>query len=277
MISFDLSNEQKILKQKFHRIAESQLRPLVLSVDQEAPGPIDLHFFKIMVQENLNALIIPKEYGGKGLDCVTLAILIEEISWGSVDFSSIYQANLHAIKTLLIAGSQKQKAEFLTMMMDPKEGIASFCPTEPTGGLDSSSFSMTARLEKGSYVLNGVKNPVINAGDSRFYVVWANMSNDRGRSGINAFIVPGKSPGISYGRYYDKSGYRGVPVRMVTFKNVKVPKNNLIGPLGSGYLTLMQTAIGAGLLLERRVWGLPARQLRLPWNTRKNESLRAGR
>ena len=240
MIAFNLSEKQKALQQKFHTIAESKLRPLVVPVDQEAPGSIDSRYLQILARENLNALLIPREYGGKELDCVTLAIIIEEVTWGSGDFSSIYQTNLHTIKAMLIAGSHEQKAEFLPQMMDPKKGIASFCHTEFKGGSDSSSFTTTARLEKGCYVLNGTKNPVINAGDACCFIVWANMENDRGRSGINAFLVPRESAGISYGPYYDKSGYRGVPMRRVMFNNVKIPKNNLIGPLGSGYLTLMQ-------------------------------------
>jgi alkylation response protein AidB-like acyl-CoA dehydrogenase len=240
MISFDLSETQKILQNKFHKISETKLRPQLIPIEQKPPGQIDPVHLNVLAEENLNALFIPKKYGGKGLDNITLALLIEEIAWGSVDLSSIYLANLHAIKTLLIAGSEKQKNKFLPIMMNPKKGIASFCPTEPRGGSDSSFFETTARQEKGFYVLNGVKNPVINAGDASFYIVWANMENDQSRSGINIFIVTRDADGLSCGPYYDKTGYRGVPIRSVTFKDVRVSRDCLIGTMGSGYLTLMQ-------------------------------------
>jgi len=240
MIAFNLSEKQKNIQQKIHALAESKLRPLVVPVDQEAPGSIDSRYLQILAREKLNALLIPGEYGGKELDCVTLAIVIEELTWGASDFSSIYQTNLHAIKAMLIAGSHEQKAEFLPQMMDPKKGIAAFCHTEFKGGSDSSSFTTTAHPEKGFYVLNGTKNPVINAGDACFFMVWANMENDGGRSGINAFLVPRECAGISYGPYYDKSGYRGVPMSRLILNNVRIPRKNLLGPMGSGYLTLMQ-------------------------------------
>ena len=240
MISFDLSEAQKKLQSKFHKIAETKLRPILVPIEQKPPGPIDAGYLKILARENLNALFIPEKYGGKGLDNISVALLLEEIAWGSVDFASIYLANLHAIKTLLIAGSEKQKNKFLPLMMNPEKGIASFCPTEPRGGSDSSFFETTARQEKGFYILNGVKNPVINAGDASFYLVWANMENDQSRSGINIFIVPEGTDGLSYGPYYDKGGYRGVPIRPLILKDVCVSKDSLIGTIGSGYLTLMQ-------------------------------------
>ena len=109
MISFDLSEAQKKLQSKFHKIAETKLRPILVPIEQKPPGPIDAGYLKILAWENLNALFIPEKYGGKGLDNISVALLLEEIAWGSVDFASIYLANLHAIKTLLIAGSEKTK------------------------------------------------------------------------------------------------------------------------------------------------------------------------
>lgn len=240
MISFDLSETQKTLQSKFHKISKTKLRPQLIPIEQKPPGKIDPVYLNILAEENLNALFMPKKYGGEGLDNITIALLLEEIAWGSVDLSSIFLASLHAIKTLLIAGSEKQKTKFLPLMMKPAKGIASFCPTEPRGGSDSSLFETTARQEKGGYVLNGVKNPVINAGDASFYIVWANMENDQSRSGINIFIVSRDADGLSYGPYYDKTGYRGVPIRQVTFKDVRISRDCLIGTPGSGYLTLMQ-------------------------------------
>ena len=237
---FELSDEQKNLQQKFHKLAESHLRPLSLEIDQRPPGPIDSHFLRIMEKENFPALLIPEEYGGRPVDCITLAVILEELAWGSIDFVSIINATFHAIMTVLIGGTQEQKSIFLKQLLDSRGSVASFCPTEETGGSDSSSFSTLARKDDGQYILNGTKNPVINAGDCLFYVLWANLEEERDRSGINAFVVPGDAAGIKVGPYHDKSGMRGAPTASVIFDEVAVPRENLVGPLGSGYLLMMQ-------------------------------------
>ena len=241
MISFDLTKRQIHLREKFHIIAKSQLRPLLSELDRIKPNPMDHQLLEIIGKEHLNSLLIPKEYGGQQVDNVTLAIIMEEIAWGSPDLVSIYMANMHAIKTILIGGTKQQKAEILPLLLDSKGCVVSFCPEEGKGGSDSSSYSTTASEKNDVFVLNGTKKPVMNAGNSAFYMLWANMDDNKGRSGINAFIVPCNSAGITCGPYYDKSGYRNKPVASVSFENVRVPKRYLIGSAGSGYLLLMQT------------------------------------
>jgi len=236
----ELSEEQQKIQQKFHMIAESQLRPLSLDIDQKTPGPIDTHFLRILEKESFNSLLIPGEYGGNPIDVISLAVIEEELSWGSVDFISIINATFHAIMTILLGASPEQKSEFLPLMLNKAGAVASFCPTEEKGGSDSSFFSTLARLENDRYILNGSKSPVINAGDCLFYVVWANMEDDRGRSGINAFIVPADSEGITVGPYHNKSGNRGMPTAEVKFHETGIPRKNLIGQYGSGYLLMMQ-------------------------------------
>ncbi|MBI4765328.1 MAG: acyl-CoA dehydrogenase family protein [Deltaproteobacteria bacterium] len=240
MISFELSKEQKRLQDKFHKIAEFEIRPLAIDMDKKLPGPIDPSFLRILANNNLNALIIPREYGGKAVDSVTLALIEEELAWGSVDFISIINATFHALMTILIGGSKEQKSKFLPMMLSPAGAVASFCSTEEKSGSDSSSYSTLARFKNDRYILDGQKNPIVNAGDSLFNIVWANLENQKDRSGINAFIVPATTKGISIGPFHDKSGFRGMPAAMVSFSGASIPKNNLIGVPGSGYLLLMQ-------------------------------------
>lgn len=245
MISFELSERQRGLQQRLNAIGASRLRPTTMELDRAAPGPLDRNFLDILGQEGLISLLIPEEYGGQRVDGITLAVIIEELGWASTDFAAVFQSTLHAAKTILIGGSPEQKETFLPQLLAPEGRVAAFCPTEEQGGSDSSSFATTARLSGDRYILNGEKTPVINAGSALFYIVWANMDTDRGRSGINAFIVPGDTPGVTCGPYYDKSGHRGVPIAKVSFENVDVPKENLIGAPGSGYLLLMQ-AVDSG-------------------------------
>jgi alkylation response protein AidB-like acyl-CoA dehydrogenase len=148
---------------------------------------------------------------------------------------------MHAVSALLIGGSHDQKAAFFPLLMNHRGRPAGCCITEEKGGSDTTRFSTTAEADGDHYILNGTKSPVINAGDAAFYVVWANTGTGRGRGDINAFIVPGDSPGISIGPYHDKPGLRCAPSATVSFSNVKVPKSEMIGSPGSGYPLLVQS------------------------------------
>ena len=118
--------------------------------------------------------------------------------------------------------------------------MASCCITEEKGGSDISSFATIAEARGDNYVINGSKSTVINAGYAGFHVVWASSDTVKGRAGINTFIVPGDSPGITVGPYHDKPGLRGAPTASIHFHDVIVPKSNLIGLPCSGYYLLMQ-------------------------------------
>lgn len=240
MISFELSTEQKKLQQKIHRQAQ-KLHPLSLKVEAARPGPIDKNYRKIIAEEKLNSFIIPEEFGGRPLDQLTLSIVTEEIGFGCAGLASIYAATVHSVSALLIGGSPEQKKRFLPLLLRPADSVASCCITEEKGGSDTASFKTTATQEGDSYVINGEKVPIINAGNAVFYIVWASSDTGRGRAGINTFVIPKNTEGISVGPYQDKPGLRCAPTATVSFRNVAVPKSNLIGLPGSGYLLLMQT------------------------------------
>ena len=194
-----------------------------------------------MAEENLNAFIIPEQYGGKPCDRVTLSLIMEELGYGCAGFAGIFAQTLHAVSTLLIGGSPDQKKTFLPLLLKPAGAVASFCVTEEKSGSDTSSFATTAHLENDHYILNGSKSPIINAGNAAFYVVWANTDTKKGRAGINAFIIPQGTPGMSFSPHHNKPGLRTAPTTTIFFKDAKVPRSDLIAPPGSGYPLLMQT------------------------------------
>ncbi|OPL13319.1 MAG: hypothetical protein AVO39_03345 [delta proteobacterium MLS_D] len=275
MISFTLSEHQRELQQKFRETGELRLRPVAAEIDRAAPGPLDRRFLDILGSEGLISLLVPEEYGGQHVDAITLAVIIEELGWASTDFAAVFQSTFHAVKTILVGGSPEQKKRFLKELLAPSGRVAAFCPTEEQGGSDSSSFRTTARLSGDRYILNGEKTPVINAGSAAFYIVWANMDTDRGRSGINAFVVPGDTPGVTCGPYYDKSGHRGVPIATVTFDNVEVPKENLIGAPGSGYLLLMQTVDSGRAFVGASCVGLARAALEIALEHAKKRTIKS--
>ena len=240
MISLELSAEQKRTELKFMRLAK-KLHPLSLKIDAQQPGPIDPAYLDIIADQDLNAYMVPKQYGGRPLDFVTLSLVIEGLGYGCAGFASIYCVTMHAVSALLIGGSHDQKAAYLPLLLGHSGRPVGCCITEEKGGSDTSRFSTKADADGEHYIINGTKSPVISAGDAAFYVVWANTGTGRGRGDINAFIVPGDSPGISIGPYHDKPGLRCAPSATVTFSNVKVHKYDLIGAPGSGYPLLVQS------------------------------------
>jgi len=240
MISFELSAEQKKLQQRIHRRAE-RLQLLSLKVEAAKPGPIDKSYRRIMAEEKLNSFIIPEEFGGNPLDQLSLSIITEEIGYGCAGLASIYAATVHSVSALLIGGSLEQKKRYLPLLLRPADSVASCCITEEKGGSDTASFGTMAKQESDNYIINGEKVPIINAGNAVFYIVWASSDTGRGRAGINTFVIPKGADGISVGPYQDKPGLRCAPTATVNFRDVIVPRANLIGLPGSGYLLLMQT------------------------------------
>lgn len=241
MISFELSEDQKQIQHAMNTLAREKIRPRSLKIDSHSPDRIDEDYLRLIGDNGLNALFIPTPYGGTQLSWTSLALVMEELGYGDSGFAGIYAQTLHAVSTLLIGGSHEQKEAFLPQLLLSEGVVASFCATEKKSGSDTSSFDTTARLDGDYFILNGCKHPVINAGSSAFYVVWANTAADKGRAGINAFVIQNDTPGMSFSPYHNKLGIRSTPTATVFLENVKVPRNNLIGLSGSGYLLLMQT------------------------------------
>ena len=277
MISFELTKEQKALKDRLHRIAVDKIQPYSLEIDASKPGKIDKRYLEIIAQEKLNAFIIPERYGGRPLKWVTLSLVMEELGLGCAGFAGIYAQTLHVVSTILIGGSPAQKKEFLPLLLGPSGAVASFCLTEEKGGSDVSSFSTKALLEKDDYYrLNGSKTPIINAGDAVFYVVWANTgTGKKGLAEINAFIIPRDEQGMSFGPLHDKPGLRSAPTATVFLKDLNVPISNLIGPSGSGYLLFTQTIDRGRALVGSICVGLARAAIEMAIGFAKERTVRA--
>ncbi|MEN6359056.1 MAG: acyl-CoA dehydrogenase family protein [Smithella sp.] len=252
MISLEPTEKQLTLQEHFRRLAVKRLQPQSIRIDVAKPAGVDPDYLAVIAEENLNAFLIPEAYGGKPLDWMSLAILFEELGAGCAGFAAVYAQTFHSIAALLIGGSEEQKKRFFPHLLPPGGRVASFCVTEEKSGSNTSSFSTSFSRKEKFFILNGDKEPIINAGKSRFYVVWANEEGTKNRAGISTFLIPAKTAGLGFGPYHDKPGFRPAPTAAVHFKNVRIPEGNMIGPAGSGYLLLMQIldwgrALGAAI------------------------------
>ena len=182
---------------------------------------------------------IPEEYGGPGLDYVTGCIIEEEMGWGCSGIGTSLTCNGLATAPIVIGGSEETKKKYLgALTEEPK--LASFCLTEPDAGSDVSGMKTTAVRQGDKYVLNGSKCFITNGGYADYFTVYAKTDKDAGHKGISAFVVE-KEWGVTVDKKEDKLGQRASNTATVTFNDVEVPAENLLGEENKGFKLAMMT------------------------------------
>jgi acyl-CoA dehydrogenase len=236
MIGFELTPEQKTLQEKARRFSEEVILPVATQHDQKGTFPLDV--MEKAHQQGFFTPLVPKKYGGKGLGVLDNCIISEELAAGCMGiYVSIFVSTL-ALYPIIRFGTEEQKERFLRPFCS-KFSIASYCLSEVTVGSDPASMRTTAVLEGDHYLLNGTKMWITNGGYADFYLVFATTDPQKRHKGIISLIVPSKLEGIVPGEPIDKMGQRASNTTSVVFKNVKVPKENLLGGEGEGFKKAM--------------------------------------
>jgi acyl-CoA dehydrogenase len=236
MIGFDLTPEQKNLQEKAWRFSKEVILPVAAKHDRDGTFPLDI--MEKAHQEGFFTPLVPKKYGGQGLGLLDTCIISEELAAGCMGiYVSIFVSTL-ALYPIIKFGTEDQKERFLKPFCS-KFSIASYCLSEVTGGSDPASMRTTAVLDGDHYLLNGAKMWVTNGGYADFYVVFATTDPSKKHKGIISLIVPSNVEGLSHGEPIDKMGQRASNTTSLTFKNVRVPKENLLGGGGEGFKKAM--------------------------------------
>ena len=236
MIGFDFTPEQKGLQEKARRFSQEVILPVAAKHDQDGTFPLDI--MEKAHREGFFTPLVPKKYGGQGLGLLDTCILSEELAAGCMGiYVSIFVSTL-ALYPIIKFGTEDQKERFLKPFCS-KFSMASYCLSEVTGGSDPASMRTTAVLDGNHYLLNGAKMWVTNGGYADFYVVFATTDPAKKHKGIISLIVPSHLDGLSHGEPIDKMGQRASNTTSLTFKNVKVPKENLLGGGGEGFKKAM--------------------------------------
>jgi len=238
VISFELTEEQQALQEMAHSFAEKEMRPKAAFYDREEKFPEDV--MKKAFEAGFLTCNVPVEYGGGSLTDLEMAIISEELAWGCAGMYTTMMANSLAFTPIILYGTEDQKKKFLTPFSQ-KMAFASYCLTEREAGSDTSAIKTIARKEGSDYVLNGSKCFITNGGVASLYVVFANAAPEKGARGISAFMVPRETPGISVGKIEDKMGHRASNTAEIFFEDVRVPAENMLGRVGSGFLIAMRT------------------------------------
>ncbi len=238
-MNFDLTNDQKMLQDQVKKFADSVLAPVAPDIDKSAEFPWDN--IKKMAKLGLLGIIIPEEYGGAGFDYISLAIAIEEISRACASTGVIVAVNNSLVGyPIMKFGSEEQKKKYLPLLCKG-EKLGAFGLTEPNAGSDVAAMESTARLDGDTYILNGTKRFITNAGEAGIYVVFAYTNKELKHKGISTFIVERDIPGFSLGKHEDLMGIRATANCELIFEDARIPKESLLGKEGEGFKICMNT------------------------------------
>lgn len=237
-MSFQLSEEQVMFRETVDRLAREHVQPRAQEIDETGEFPWDI--VKLFSQNGLMGVGMPASLGGGGADLLTFCLAVEEVAKYCATSALIIAAQHLGAMPILIAGSPEQQEKFIPPVASG-EKLSAFALTEPEAGSDAGGTKTRAILDGEFYRLQGTKVFITNGGLAKTLVVFASTNPQEGTKGVSAFIVDGESSGLSVGRIEHKMGIRGSQTAMLSFDDVRVPKNQLLGQEGDGFKIAMRT------------------------------------
>lgn len=251
---FKTTEAHEEFRQMIRKFAEEEVKPYAFMMDQNNEFPTEA--VKKLGEMGLMGIPYPKKYGGAGLDVLSYAIAVEELSRVDGGTGVILSAHVSLGSWPIFQyGTEEQKQKYFVPLAKG-EKIGAFGLTEPNAGSDAGGTETTA-VDKGDhYLLNGGKIFITNAPKADTYVVFAVTTPDIGTKGISAFIVEKGWEGFEFGDHYDKMGIRSSSTAELIFNDVKVPKENLLGKEGDGFKIAMSTLDGGRIGIASQALGI---------------------
>ena len=242
------------LQTMYREFAQEQVQPLAAEIDKTERFPEET--VAAMAEMGLLGIPFPEEYGGAGMDNLSYAQCVEELSKVCASTGVIVSAHTSLGSTpIYLFGTEEQKKKYLVPLASGQK-LGAFGLTEPGAGTDASGQKTTAVLEGDHYVLNGSKVFITNAGPADIYIVMAMTDKTKGNHGISAFIVEKGFPGFSIGKHEEKMGIRASSTCELIFENCIVPKENLLGEEGKGFKIAMMTLDGGRIGIAAQALGI---------------------
>ncbi len=240
MFEFNFSEEQLMLRDMVKDFTNNEIKPIAADIDEN--GKIPESLIKQLGELGVLGVAFPEKYGGGGFGEVGYCLTQEEIARGCMSTATFIGAHQSiGSNTIYLSGSEEQKQKYLVPLAQGKK-IAAFCLTEAQAGSDSFHLKTKAELVDDQWVINGEKLWITNGGIANTLSVYARTSK-----GISAFIVDADTEGFSAGPPEKKMGIKGSQTNALTFDNVKIPAENILGRDGRGFITAMKT-LDAGRL-----------------------------
>ncbi len=228
-----LSPDQAMVRDAVRAFVQDEIKPHAARWDKEHHFPKDVH--RGLAALGTYGVCVPTDYGGAGLDYVTLAVVLEEIAAGDGGTSTAVSVNNCPVCAILLRyGSEAQKRRWLVPLAQG-ELLGAFCLTEPHVGSDASALRTTAQRDGDHYVINGVKQFITSGKNGQVAIVIAVTDKAAGNKGISAFLVPTDTPGYQVARLEDKMGQHSSDTAQIVFENCRIPAEHRIGEEGEGY------------------------------------------
>jgi acyl-CoA dehydrogenase len=237
MVDFTLTDEQKALRELAHDFAEKEIRPKAWEYDKDSTWPQDI--IDKAWEVGLMNTHVPEEYGGPGVGYLDGCLIEEELSWGCSGIQTSVGCNGLATAPVILAASEELKKEYLGRLTEAPL-LASFCLTEPDAGSDVSGMRTNAVRRGDKWVINGSKCFITNGEYANWYTVYAKTDKDAGHRGISAFVVP-RDAGVVVDKHEDKMGQRASNTATISFNDVEIPADHLIGEENKGFKIAMMT------------------------------------
>ena len=237
-MDLELAPEHASFRAGVRELAQGVVQPLAAEVDRDHRFPQEA--IDAAAQSGLLGVLIPRRYGGAGLDALAFAICVEELAQACASTAVIVDVHTSVgTEPILLFGDDEQKSRWLPRLATG-EVLGAFALTEPASGSDAASLTTTARRNGDGYVLNGTKVFITNIGHAGLYVVFARTGPDEKAAGVTAFLVPADARGVRVGQVFHKMGLHGSPTGELILEDVSVPAANRLGAEGQGFTVAMR-------------------------------------
>ncbi|MEV4175173.1 acyl-CoA dehydrogenase family protein [Nonomuraea sp. NPDC049709] len=247
------AEEHDMLRETVRALADEKIAPHAAEIDETEEFSWDV--YKALVASDLHAVHVPEQYGGAGADALATVIVIEEVARACASSSLIPAVNKLGTVPLLLSASEELKARYLAPVARG-EGMFSYALSEPEAGSDAAAMKTRAVADGDSYVINGTKMWITNAGVSEYYTLMAVTDPSAGPRGISAFVVEKSDEGVSFGPKEKKLGIKGSPTRQVILDNVRIPADRMIGAPGTGFKTALATLDHTRITIAAQALGI---------------------
>jgi len=237
-LDYFLTPEQKMIRDLARKIAEEKMLPVRAELDEKEEFPWEI--VKISAEAGLMGVSIPEEYEGFGGGILEYCLVAEELSRVCLGIATSVVASGLGAMPILLFGNSQQKKKYLPDIAKGKK-LAAFGLTEADAGSDAGAIRTTATRKGEGYVLNGTKQWITNGGEAEVYSIIAMTDRSKGPRGASALIVEKGTPGFNFGKKEKKMGIRASATRELVFQDCFVPKENLIGKEGMGFIVTMRT------------------------------------
>jgi alkylation response protein AidB-like acyl-CoA dehydrogenase len=242
-MDFDLTDEQQLIRETARRFSDNELAERARENDRNSH--FDLEAVKMIADQGYLGAIVPREYGGAGLDYVTYAIIVEEIGRNDSAMRTVISVQTSLVcSSILRWGTEEQKLEWLPQLCSG-EALGCFGLTEPDTGSDAANQKTRARKVDDGWVINGAKMWISLGNHAKVALIFAQTDPEKGHRGLACFLVPTDTPGFSTQEIHGKMGLRGSDTASLALDDVHVPDSALMGQVGEGFKIAM-SALDSG-------------------------------